>query len=70
VNLFSDVIKHNLCCLESGAFSYMTVGRVVCFVKHPRVKAMNRSLPYIWVQLKDNLSFLEVRFTYISNISI
>jgi hypothetical protein len=50
MNFLSDVIKHNLCCLESGAFGSMTVGRVVCFVGHPRLKAMNRSLPCTWVQ--------------------
>jgi hypothetical protein len=48
--LFSDAIKHILCCLENRAFCSMTVGRVVCFVMHPKVKAMNRSLPCIWVQ--------------------
>jgi hypothetical protein len=52
--IFSDVIKHiYFVLLESGAFCSMTVGRAVCFVGHPRLKAMNRSLPCIWVQGDD-----------------
>jgi hypothetical protein len=34
----------------SGALYSVTVGRVVCFVGHSKLKAMNRSLPCIWVQ--------------------
>jgi hypothetical protein len=30
----------------------MTVGRVACFVGHPRLKAMNRTLPCIWMQVE------------------